>query len=341
VTRDSLMASVDPLAELQRASQTSHARYEAQSARLGGDRPSHLDQRVQVGRVERRMAEITSPSDRLALSAEERTPTGHYVQVQQRPTPSAAPVVSGRLQDPVSAHLPRERHIYEHRARGAPSYPREAGHFNSTISSGSMSSPEVFGQIRDAMMVEPLAASSSEAEQRHVLTTANIVGVAESRRDDFMGLTSAQTIAQAAEPESALTPTEVFGRHQPARGSTRSSNLPGLLPASGTGATAQFRDFHSDITAGRTPTSAHGSRLFENISQQHSAMMESGYSQESVDRLRDDGMSEEFIAESQMTRMRSAATREPAMMTGQLPYRLRTLRGPRRASSSDSRFSPY
>jgi hypothetical protein len=331
-TVQDVRASLDPLAELQHASATSRARFDFQS--LGAAAmPPNLAQTAEVRGRQRTMAEVTSPSDRLLLAAQERTPSGHYVQIQQRPALSSAPIVTGRLQDPQSAHLPRERYIYEQGAWGPPSYPREASHFNAMVSSGSMTSPQVFGQIQNAMMAAPLA-TGSESEQRHLMTTANILGIAEQRRDPYMALTSAQTIADAATPGSALTPTSVFGQQGPARGRGRRPNLPGRLPASGTGATADFRAFHADVAGGIQPASDSGQRLFTNVQDTHLRLGEQGFDEAAVNRLHREGMSREFIMEGQQARMRSAATREAAMMTGQLRYRLRSLR-------RDRRFSPY
>lgn len=47
-----------------------------------------------------------------------------------------------------------------------------------------------------------------------------------------------------------------------------------------------------------------------------------------MERLGREGASREFMVDAAHTRMRSAATREAAMTTGQLPYGLRSLRRP-------------
>jgi hypothetical protein len=334
-TPQDVTASLDPLAELRRASETSRARFDFQ-AQGAAALPAHLTQRVDVRGTERSMAEVTSPHDRLLLAAQERDPTGHYAQLQQRPSESAPPIVAGRLQDPPDDNRPRERFIYAQGGRGAPSYPSEAGHLGSMIGAGSSSS-QVFGQVARAMTGEPLG-TTDEREQRHLMTTANIVGIAEQRRDPFMGLTSAQTIVDASTPGSTLTPAEVFGRRSAGRGG-RSTNLPGILPASGTGATGEFRAFQQDLGAGRMPASDSGRRLFENISAQHARLGEQGIDEAAMGRLHAEGMDREFILQSQAARARSAATREAAYMTGQLRYRLRSLRG--RPHSTSQRFSPY
>ncbi|MFP5287373.1 MAG: hypothetical protein ACLGI9_16675, partial [Thermoanaerobaculia bacterium] len=284
----------------------------------------HLFGSAEVRGVDRRSAEVREPADRLVLSAEPRVGPRdpHYTQLRQSASAAAPPLVVGRFQDPTSANAaPLERHIYEQGARGAPSYPREASHM-SGMAAADPRSP--FAALESAMLARPFASAvPDEATQRHLMTAANIIGIAEQRRDPFMGLASAQTIARGARADEPSSPAEVFGQR---RGRV---NLPGLLPASGTGAVAAFREFRSDLQADAPPSTPSSVRLSGNIEEQHSSLMRMGIDQGNLDRMAARGDSEESIRQAALLRARSAATRQAAMMTGQVRYGLRSLLPPR------------
>jgi hypothetical protein len=318
-TADDVLAGLDPRSEIERTMHTADARFRQQVASHPSEEREHLHGEAVVNRTTRRSAEIRDPTDRAVLAGEPRSGGVHYVRLSQAPAPSAPPLVAGRLQDPRNANLPNERHIYEERTRGAPSYPREAAHMEAMARSSGRSHHEVFEDTVRAMEVSPLA-TSDPVEQRHLVTTANIVGIAEQRRDPFMGFASAQTLAHAASPGSTATPRGVFGQRQ------GRVNLPGSLPASGTGATAQFRGFRADVEAGRDPTSEASRRLRRNIWEQHSAMMRSGFDPERAAQLAEEGESRDFISDAMAARMRRTATHRAARATGQMPYNLRSLR---------------
>jgi hypothetical protein len=312
---DSIMEDLDPEAEVRRAMETADSRYRHQaSTAFAGP---HLFGTTEVRGVERRSAEVREPVDRLLLSAEPRLGPRdpHYTQLRQSADPTSDPFIVGRFQDPTSRNAaPNERHIYEQGTRGAPSYPREASHLSS------LDNP--FAALESAMLVEPMEEVTDEASQRHVMTTANILGIAEQRRDPFMALSSAQTIVRAARTDDPPTPSEVFGRRQGRQ------NLPGLLSASGTGAVAAFRGFRSDLESEAPPSTTSSERLHENISEQHIDLMRMSMDQGSLDRMAEEGLSPEFIRDAAVMRGRSGATRQAARMTGQLRYNLRSLLPP-------------
>jgi hypothetical protein len=327
-TVDAVMADVDPRSEVRFAMETADARYRHQAASATAG--PHLFGSAEVRGVDRRSAEVREPADRLVLSAEPRVGPRdpHYTQLRQSAGAAAAPLVVGRFQDPTSRNAaPRERHIYEQGARGAPSYPREASHM-SGMAAADPRSP--FAALESAMLARPFAASvPDEATQRHLMTTASIIGIAEQRRDPFMGMASAQTIVHGARADEPPSPSEVFGER---RGRV---NRPGLLPASGTGAVAAFREFRSDLEADAPPSTPSSVRLRENIEEQHSGLMRMGIDQENLDRMAARGDSEESIRQAALLRARSAATRQAAMMTGQVRYGLRSLLPPAERGDAD------
>lgn len=318
-TADDVLAGLDPREEIERTMHTADARFRQQVESHPSVGRRNLHGRAVVNRTTRRSAEIREPTDRAVLAGEPRSDDVHYVRLSQSPAPNAPPLVAGRLQDPRNANLPNERHIFEERTRGAPSYPREAAHMEAMARSSGRPHHEIFEDTVRAMEVSPLATSDPD-EQRHLVTTANIVGIAEQRRDPFMGFASAQALVHAASPESMATPRGVFGQRQ------GRVNLPGSLPASGTGATAQFRAFRADVEAGRAPTSEASHRIRRNIWEQHSAMMRSGFDPERAAQLAEEGQSRDFVSDAMTARMRSAASRRAARATGQMPYNLRSLR---------------
>lgn len=315
-----MMDELDPMAEMQHAMHMSDSRYAKQSEMLE-EMPEHLKQTTTINRKQRRLATIQSPSDRMALSSEPKPQSQlHYVATQQSPGKGQPPIKVGRVQDPRNKNASeRERHIFEQGTRGAPSYPKEATNLNKIGTSQNFTHPQLFGQINKAMSVDPIDVTG-EKEQRHLMTTANIVGIAESRRDPFMGFSSTQTFDFAEQEDSKLTPDEVFGKR------SGKKNLPGVLPASGTGAVGMFRSFRSDVEKGQQPTDEHGKRLYKNIRRQHLALMRQGYHPATVKRLLAEGMSPADIRIAMRARMRSAATRRAAYNSGQLRYRLRNLR---------------
>jgi hypothetical protein len=153
---------------------------------------------------------------------------------------------------------------------------------------------------------------------KHMNTTGNIVGIAEQRRHPFMGFSSAQTL-NYAEKTPDLDLDEVFG-HKDGK-----KNAPGLLTASGTGATKQFRTFADDLEKDQDQSTVEGERLLENLKVQHVELMKLGLNEDHIQQLEKEGVPEEDIIEGQIARGRSAATRKAAKAVGQLPYNLRDL----------------
>jgi hypothetical protein len=324
------MATVDSRSQLQQAMETADARFQHQADTLLPG--PHLTGTTEVRGVERRTAEVREPADRLLLAAEERSDPRdpHYTQLQQSADTETPPIITGRAQDPTTRNAaPTERHIYEQGTRGAPSYPREA----SNLSSLAGDDPhQPYTLLENTMLVQPISSEvPDEATQRHLMTTANIVGISEQRRDPYMALASAQTLTNAARSEEPPSPREVFGERQ------GRVNLPGLLPASGTGATGDFREFRSDIEEEAEPSTTASERLRENIAQQHTGLMRMGIEQENLDRMASEGLSGEFIHDAALMEAQSAATRLPAMMTGQLPYDLRPLLPDSSSSTEEKR----
>jgi hypothetical protein len=188
------------------------------------------------------------------------------------------------------------------------------------IASEGMTDAEAFEQLGKTMMVEPLDVSPEY--HRPLMTTANIIGIAEQRRDPYMGLSSAQTIDHASDPESGLSPADVFGKER----KKSKGNDPGMLPASGTGAKEEFSEMRADLEQGHDPSTPAGQRISGNIAKQHLALMRKGFNSEQAQKLLQRGYDRSFVQEAMLARMRSSATRTAAKMTGQLPYNLRSLR---------------
>jgi hypothetical protein len=305
-TRDEVMADIDVHAELTRAMHTADARFARQAQQ---PMEPHLSGTTEVRGRERRTAIVTSSSDRLLLAAEPRSEHSRYVQLQR--DTGAGPVPVGRSQDP--QHLPdSERHLYAMGSRGAPSYPAEARQ----LSQMAPSPHAQFQRLQDEMLVEGPMAASPQAS--HLATTANIIGIAEQRRDPYMAFASAQSIQRAATEGSGDTPESVFGRR------SGNVNLSGTLPASGTGAVGVFRAVRESLEQGTAPP-PRAARVIENMADVQQSLMVQGFDQTQAQHLAEEGMSREFIADAMTARMRSAASRIAARMTGQSTYNLRSL----------------
>jgi hypothetical protein len=322
------MATVDPRSQLQQAMETADARFQHQADTLLPG--PHLTGTTEVRGVERRTAEVREPADRLLLAAEDRSDPRdpHYTQLQQSADTETPPIITGRAQDPTTRNAaPTERHIFEQGTRGAPSYPREA----SNLSSLAEENPrQPYALLENTMLVQPIASEvPDEATQRHLMTTADIIGISEQRRDPYMSLASAQTITNAARSEEPPPLSEVFGER---RGR---ENLPGLLPASGTGATADFRELRADLEADQPPSTSSSQRLFDNISEQHLDLMRQSIEPENLQRMAAEGYTD--IPAMARVRAESAATRLAARETGQLPYDLRTLLPAQSSSTEEER----
>ncbi|MCU0286336.1 MAG: hypothetical protein MUF15_08035 [Acidobacteria bacterium] len=319
-TKEEIMESIDPIEALNRAMSTATARYAQQSQQE--ELPDHLKGNAIVNKKERREAEIKSPRDRILLSGENKGEDEdlHYVQLTQRPSPAEEPIVVGRLQDPTNKNAPlTERHIFERGTRGAPTYPKEAQNLSAIKTEHDMSDAEVFQQVGNALMVQPLDPNLSEKEMQHVITPANIIGISEQRREPGMGFLSAQTIDFASHPKAKKKPQDVFGKKD------GKINRPGLLPASGTGATQNFKDFRAALEKGEKPTSPEAKKIYKNMKEQHKFQMGRGFSQKTMKRLHEEELPREQIHKAAVMHMQSAATRKAARMINQLPYDLRSL----------------
>ncbi|RDU94725.1 hypothetical protein [Trinickia dinghuensis] len=302
------MATLDMREELARTMHTADTRFAHQ---ISSETQPHLQGETEVRNKKRRVAEIQTPQDRLQLAAEPRSNESNYVQLRRRIGNESVTV--GRSQNP--SHLPdHERHLYSAGSRGAPSYPAEARH----LSQMADSDREAFALVQSEMMLEPVTVPQAHAV--HLATTANIVGIAEQRRDPYMALASAQSIAHGAMEGSEDTLPSVFGQRNP----KGSGNLPGSMPATGTGAVASFRGVRGALEDG-TDTSPASTSVLSHMESTHRDLMASGFDAEQARVLAADGWSHSDIIESQAARMRSAATRDAARMTGQMPYRLRSL----------------
>jgi hypothetical protein len=302
-------------------SETSQARFKQQSSKRS-DSP-HLNGEVQVNKKPRREAEIQSPGDRLALAGEPKIQgDNHYTQLTQKTQANAPPLTIGRIQDPVNKNAAGdERHTFQIGSGTAPSYPEKGKKMEQMNRQHGLDNAQGHQVLKDAMLAKPLPNGLTEGQQRDVATAANIVGISEQRRSPFMAHTSAQRIDHASDPNRTESPESVFGKK------SGGINQPGTLPASGKGAKQDFKDFEKDIAQGQIPPEGTPARpIYDNVRQQQADLMNGGFSPKAVERLQKEGASREFIVASQMARMTSAASRDAAQMTGQLPYNLRSLK---------------
>lgn len=303
-----VLAQLNMRHELARTMHTADARYAHQAQTPMAE---HMHGTAEVRGTARRTAQVHTPTDRLQLSAMNRSPADNYMQLERNTGAGMVPV--GRFQNP--PHLPQsERHIYASGGRGAPSYPAEANHLSSTAPT----QRGAFENMRSEMLVQP-AAGATPTQAAHLAAFGNILGIAEQRRDPFMAMASAQSIEHGTLAGSTDTVSSVLGSRNP-----RGGNNPGTMPASGTGAVATFRGVRATLTSGAAASPA-SERVLANMEDVHTDLMASGYDGQQAQRMADAGLDPRFIAESMATRMRSAATRDPARMMGQLTHNLRPL----------------
>lgn len=303
-----VLARLDMRQELARTMHTADARYAHQAQTPMAD---HMQGTAEVRGTTRRTAQVHTPNDRLVLSAMNPSPAENYMRLERDTGAGMVPV--GRFQNP--PHLPpSERHIYASGGRSAPSYPAEARN----LSSMAPAQQDAFINMRSEMLVQPVA-GATPTQAVHLAALGNILGIAEQRRDPYMALASAQSIERGTLAGSTDTVSSVLGSRNP-----RGGNNPGTMPASGTGAVSTFRGVRATLTSGAVASPA-SERVLMNMEDVHADLMASGYDGQQAQRMAADGLSPDFISESMAARMRSAATRQAAMMMGQLTYNLRPL----------------
>ena len=286
---------------------------------------SHLHQQTEVNGKPRREAEIKSPVDRLILAGEPKVQRdNNYTQTKQVTQAGNPPLPTGRIQDPGTKNAASdERHTFQLGKQGAPTYPAKGNELAQLQKTHGLSNQQAHQLVKTAMLVKPLPNGLQEGEQRGLATTANVIGISEARRDPYMAFTSAQRVDHSSDGRHTESPVSTFGKRN-----GRTSEA-GTLSASGKGAKRDFAQFADQISNGQIPpegTSAR--RIYDNVSRPQATLMKEGISEAAIARQLREGVPEKDIVDGQLARGRSAASREAAQMTGQLPYNLRPLKTP-------------
>ncbi len=206
----------------------------------------HLNQQRMDGEDERRHAQLQQPRDKAALvkQAQDQGRSHKYMTISNR-SPSGSTQDLGRIQSSVP-WAPREQHFYNTEGSFTP-YPAEASHLQS-MTGGETSTQDVWQALDSANRGEELPEEFTDQSQS-LQSVPTIFNISEAQRSPLMSATSNMVISNQA--QTTGTPQsfpQAFGRATKMGG--KNINLPGTIPATGSGAVHQFGAVESSLVGG-------------------------------------------------------------------------------------------